>query len=773
MGSLVKSLLQPIPFQASFLSKAWTVFVSISIGLLIQLGVNFLCDRPLIFAFFASALFVSWRSGFSAGLLTVFISCVVAQFFIFEPRMTLHWPQVDDFWTLVSFAVVSVLGVWFTSQSAANASLTSHAQTELQMTLKSIGDGVLIVDANRCVTFLNPVAEKLTGWTNEKASRIPMDQVFKIFNESTRKPAFNPVDRVIKEGIVMGLVNHTVLLAKDGSEYQIEDSAAPIRLPGNNKVAGVILVFRDVTAKYAEEKKSKEARQKFEAVIAELSDGVVLSDGDGGSFQMNKAALALHGFNNELEMLDHLQKYPNLFKLETVDRKFLDPADWPLTRVLRGERFHDFEAIVTRLDTKHSFVGSYSGTPIFDRNGKVLLAILTLRDCSEKLATETQLRRAKDEAEIASTLKTTFLANMSHEIRTPLGAILGFTELMRDSISSADRAEYADIISRNGNSLTKIIDDILDLSKVEAGKLVLEKIDFNLKDLIDEVKILFMDTVDKKGIEFKTVIDPKMPSTIKSDPTRIRQILINLIGNAVKFTSKGSVNVLTTPIFSERRLVQVQFTVSDTGVGMDSEQATNLFKAFSQADNSTTRKFGGTGLGLALSKRLALALGGDVIIDSSISGKGSVFVATVAANAAKNNYTTAETKAVTDTPDLTAVQILLVEDSIDNQFLIKKILARYGIQVEVANNGLEAIEKISIKNFDIILMDMQMPVLDGYAATEQLRKNGYKKPIIALTAHAMAEEKRRTKLAGCDAHLVKPLDSALLVKTIVHFWQNG
>lgn len=370
----------------------------------------------------------------------------------------------------------------------------------------------------------------------------------------------------------------------------------------------------------------------------------------------------------------------------------------------------------------------------------------------------------------ASQSKSAFLANISHEIRTPLGAILGFTELLNESISPNDRAEYAKIISRNGKALTKIIDDILDLSKVESGRLELEHVVFDIQALIAEVKDLFMDIVEKKQLTFSIEFDYNIPQKIYSDPTRIRQILINLIGNAVKFTAHGSIKVVVEPSLPKMELKQIKFRIEDTGVGMTKDQSRHLFEPFSQIDNSSTRKFGGSGLGLVLSRRLAKALGGDVWVDSSSLGNGSVFIAIVNATIPENELVESPViEGYTNDFQTRALKILLVEDSVDNQMLVERVLSRAGMAVEIAKNGQEAVDLVRSNSYDIILMDMQMPILDGYEATTQLRKSGYRKPIIALTAHAMVEERRRTLSVGCDAHLTKPLDFEKLVKTISHF----
>jgi len=381
-----------------------------------------------------------------------------------------------------------------------------------------------------------------------------------------------------------------------------------------------------------------------------------------------------------------------------------------------------------------------------------------------------ELKREKSQAEHANQTKSAFLANMSHEIRTPLAAILGFTELLQKAQSEVKRTQLGNVISRNGKILVKLIDDILDLSKVEAGRLQLEKIDFNVATLIEEVVSLFQESARKKGLVLSTKIHPLGSPWVNSDPTRIRQILLNLVGNALKFTSSGEIEVELKPQFESGTVCGLAFMISDTGIGMNQSVRKTIFEPFSQADNTTTRNFGGTGLGLVLSRRLARALGGDVEIIESQLGVGSKFLATVQVKAAQARPTPVKTADVEEiTLPRKRLKVLLVEDSPDNQDLVSMILEEQGMIVDVAENGAVGIKMAEGNNYDVVLMDMQMPIVDGYEATARLRHDGYSKPIVALTAHAMVEDRDRILSLGCNAHLTKPLDSSLLIKTVSKF----
>ena len=378
-----------------------------------------------------------------------------------------------------------------------------------------------------------------------------------------------------------------------------------------------------------------------------------------------------------------------------------------------------------------------------------------------------QLEGAKNEAEAASLAKSQFLANMSHEIRTPLGIILGFSELGLESHNEPEEAiPFLRSIHRNAHELSKLLGEILDLSKVEANKLEAEKISFDWIAVIEEVFQSLRIKAQEKGIEFKLQLATELPRIIESDPTRFRQILFNLIGNAIKFTNNGKVQIdisVSADKVAQKFLCSIQ--VKDSGIGIDTEQAKFLFKPFSQADNSTTRKFGGTGLGLALSKQLAGLLDGDIRLIQSEPGVGSTFEFTFHSKMGLDEPFNTHSPAALDelnSIDLSSLQILVAEDSIDNQVLIGLYLRSTGAQLQIANNGLEAVEISLKKRFDVVLMDIQMPVMDGFRALQELRAQGYRGPVIAVTAHAMKEEQERALQAGFDHYLTKPLDKKIL-----------
>ncbi len=417
--------------------------------------------------------------------------------------------------------------------------------------------------------------------------------------------------------------------------------------------------------------------------------------------------------------------------------------------------------------------------PETDGKGEVIAWLGTFTDIENKKQSEEELIVMREAAETANKAKSEFLANMSHEIRTPLGAILGFAELiLDDDATSQERLDWVDTIKRNCQHLSRLVDEILDLSKIEARQLLIEPTRFQLEDVINEIKSLLTQQAHSKGlyINFKM---PKALEPIKSDPARLRQILINVIGNAIKFTEKGGVNVQICPVPAANGDTEnlISFIVSDTGPGMTTEQSKRLFQPFMQADKSTARKFGGTGLGLALSRRLAYGLDGDLVLTESSPGNGTTFTLTINASLNEKAKSVATAQAVAakkplgplNNNTLNGTNVLLVEDTIDNQILVTKFLELAGAHVDLAQNGFEGVEMALAGKHDVVLMDIQMPGLDGYEATSQLRVKGYEKPIIALTAHAMKGEKERCVKAGYNDYLPKPLNRLKLIETITHY----
>lgn len=433
----------------------------------------------------------------------------------------------------------------------------------------------------------------------------------------------------------------------------------------------------------------------------------------------------------------------------------------------RGEYIKDINGWPIR------FVGTSTNiTERVEQKNKLVQELL------EQKALVAQLKQSQAQAECASKNKTMFLANVSHEIRTPLTAILGFADLLKDGTTCEnERAQIIETINRNGNSLIKIIDDLLALSKVEANCLELEKTAVSPQQLLHNVVHQFKTRARDKNIYMLLDIQNELPHAILTDSVRFEQVLSNLMSNAIKFTDQGGVIVQVKTYPKKQSKCELQIRVIDTGIGLTEEQKERLFQPFSQAESSITRKYGGTGLGLALSKHLAAALGGELNIERSEKDAGSTFAFTFtaeipAAMPAKTDKVKPGQQM--DFVPLTGFNILLAEDSIDNQYFVDKFLTKHGANVTVVCDGHEAFKSCQTGNFDIVLMDIEMPKMDGYEATRLLRRNGFSKPILALTAHAMAEERNKSHEAGCDGHLTKPIDTFQLLSELeTHLRSNS
>ncbi len=433
---------------------------------------------------------------------------------------------------------------------------------------------------------------------------------------------------------------------------------------------------------------------------------------------------------------------------------------------------------------KHKSIFKVNCSPLFGNEGAIRGVMVSLDDVTQLEQNKVDLRLAKDEADAANKAKGDFLANMSHEIRNPMNAIVGFTDILRRGLedSEAVRTTYLDTIHASGTHLVELINDILDFSKIEAGKLELEIRECSPYQIMAEVVNVLKIKAEQQSLELSIQVRGRIPETIQADPTRLRQILMNLVGNALKFTAEGGVTIVAS-VVEKDGLPFLRFEVNDTGIGMTKEQMGRLFQEFMQADSSVTRRFGGTGLGLAISKRLTEAMGGQIAVDSEI-GVGSTFHFSVA---------TGDLKGIAMLNDLQAsekfqalsrqkqqglriwfkpARILITDDTPANRQLAGLVLRKAGLLVDEAENGAIAVEKASRGSYDLLMMDMQMPVMDGFTATRTLRERGFKMPILAFTANVMEQDRQRCAAAGCTGFLTKPINIDLLLSTIAEYLET-
>lgn len=657
----------------------------------------------------------------------------------------------------------------------------STSEEKFRLLVEAVKDyAIFMLDTQGRVTTWNTGAERITGF---KEFEIVGKLVSTLYPPSDAGGATPE-----KELRIARMEGHYEAedrrMRKDGSRFWANIVVSPL-YDSAGQLHGFSKVIRDITQLKVVEEQLRNSNEELEKRVRERT--LSLQERES---QLRMITNSLPVLIAQVDALEALQ-----FANEAFCNWFLIPPGEARGRSFReilGERYPANAPYIRRALSgevasyeRHSVSGSNDAilsitfVPEFDEQGSVKGFILLASDITKHKQIEAELKAAKEAADVANATKSAFLANMSHEIRTPLGAVLGFSELMLNSeLTPSERFNNFEIIKRNGKLLSNIINDILDLSKVEAGKLEIESASVHFLDLLNEIGSLLNLEATGKGISLTMTSEGVLPSVIRTDPTRLRQILFNVIGNAIKFTEKGNVSVCVKLVPGAAGAMQLAFIVKDTGTGIKPEQIERLFSPFTQADPSTTRRFGGTGLGLVLSKELAIALGGDVVLKQSQPGEGSTFVVTIDPghgsevlfeSSQKQERNIVPISKIAPNPTFTRLKILIVDDSPDNQALIKKLLTLVGASVETANNGREGVRKALQGDFSMILMDLQMPEMDGYEATRELRRQGYSRPIIALTAHAMKEERRKCLENGFDDHLTKPIDRESLLHALSEY----
>lgn len=616
----------------------------------------------------------------------------------------------------------------------------------LRITLTSIGDAVITTDGDARVTFLNPVAEALTGWTLAEASGLPLTTIFHIVNEETRHEVENPVQRALREGVVVGLANHTLLIAKDGSERPIDDSAAPIR-SDDSEVIGVVLVFRDITERRQAEEALRQSEERCRLLIEAVRDyAIFMLDPQGHVTSWNTGAQHIKGYAAHEIIGKHFSTF---YPPEAI------ASHWPEQELEMATAEGRFEDEGWRLRKDGSkFWANVIITALRNPFGKLIGFSKITRDLTERR----QLERAQVEAEMMADLnrrKDEFLAMLSHELRNPLSPILNAVHLL--DVSKADSAlqeQARSIIGRQVGHLTRLIDDLLEVSRITTGKIQIHREPIDLKAVVEHGLEAIKPLAEQR--QHTLAVDlPDELVRLDGDPTRLEQVVVNVLTNAIKYTPEGGQIWLTL----ERTPTQAVLRVRDTGVGIPADLLSGVFDLFTQGQRSIDRSEGGLGVGLTIVKQVVEMHGGRVEAQSAGAGQGSEFVLTLPLNTENSVAQSSPTPGATQ-EQRPALRILVVDDNQDAADTTAMLLRVLGHDVRVAYNGADGLSAAFDAVPDTALLDIGLPGMDGYELARRLRSDQRLRNIalVAITGYGRDSDRELSNAAGFDAHLVKPVD---------------
>jgi PAS domain S-box-containing protein len=799
--------------------------VALASGLTVALRLSASAQNArVVFAFFYLAVFVAvWFGGRGPALFSIALSAAVADIFFLPAG--LFAPDLSGLLPNVFFITISLLAVALIERSRRAEAAARQSRESLETTLKSIGDAVISTDDAGRVAFMNAMAERLTGWPLADARGRKLAEVFHIVNEETRAEVESPVAKVLREGKVVGLANHTVLIARDGSETPIDDSGAPI-LDARGQVKGVVLVFHDIS----ERRKAERERATLAAIVESSDDAILSKTLDGTITSWNRAAERMYGYAAEEVLGRHISL--------VVPPELSGELQEIMSRIRRGERVEHLETVRVRKDGTR-IDASVTVSPLRDSSGRLVGASTIARDITDKKHAEAERerlleseRRARRAAEEVNLAKDEFLATLSHELRTPLTPVLGWVHMILTLRPAPDEVERGlRVIQKNSETLSRLFNDLLDIASILSGKLRIVRAPVELGAVVREA----IETCRTRAVERSVALEVETEGTshlqVSGDRTRLMQVVCNLLDNAVKFSPEGGrVRVRVGALDGEARV-----EVSDEGEGIAPEFLPYVFERFRQADMATTRFHGGLGLGLALVKSLVEAHGGRVEAASAGVGRGSRFAFTLPVAQAGAEafaqptaegvvHSTAEefaptpskgdeqhanerreqaasegggqaevgggerageTDAADSTPRADAAdstpraegarRVLLVEDSRDTLDMLKVALAARGYTVADCGSSEDALRVAESAPFDIIVSDIGLPRIDGYELIRRLRSLPHLRgvPALALTGYAAPKDAEAARAAGFDAHVPKPVEPSALAEQVARLLRGA
>jgi PAS domain S-box-containing protein len=551
----------------------------------------------------------------------------------------------------------------------------------------------------------------------------------------------------------------------DGEEFPVEVTLNPV-LISNKKV--LLIVWHDITHR----KRAEEVIRRNEAMLAESQQlthsGSWEADLITGQNYWSDEAFRIFGLEP-----DYAGPQTELFS------RMIHPDDLPLYKshirdAINNLKPASFDLRIVLPDGNVKFIHAI-GKPFMDATGRVTKLYGAIMDIDEQKKTERELIKAKEQAEMAAVAKSQFLSTMSHEIRTPMNAVIGFTHLLLQHDPRPEQMEYLNILKFSAENLLVLINDILDFSKIEAGKIEFEEVDFNVLSLLENIRSGILQKANEKGIMLKLKADNAVNINVVGDPVRLGQIVTNLVSNAVKFTETGKVIISAEVASRKEDTVQIDFRVEDTGIGIPAHKIENIFDSFTQATSDTTRKYGGSGLGLTITKKL-LELQNSRIQVESEPGKGSAFYFSLSFQVSEKQHKEQSNGTIANNFSLKGMRLLIVEDNTINVLLMKNFMKQWEVNYDLAENGLVALEKVQANDYDLVLMDLQMPEMDGYEATSRIRQLPDPKyarlPIIALTASAMLDIKDIAFTVGMNDYISKPFSPAELYAKVASYWKR-